>query len=250
MNFAVTYLRSWYEDIRSKNPSFSLRAFANKIGVPAGRMSEYFAGHRQLTDDAIEKIAERMNGLASPNAEELRSCYLKDTKVRTGELYKENRLAEASFSQVQDWHYFAILSLMETLDFQSDAEWVAKRLGINSYNVTTALETMLNLGLVVLEDGHYRLAKDCLCTDFDIPSSSLKESHKQTLTQAIGAIDEVPIALREILSITMAIRTDKIPEAKEKIRNFAYEMSQSLEIAPRTEVYNLNIQLVPLSKKI
>jgi uncharacterized protein (TIGR02147 family) len=104
------------------------------------------------------------------------------------------------------------------------------------------------LGLLKKFKGRWISTKINLETSHDVASAALRKSHKQTLEQAIEALDNVELSQRDITSITMAIDVKKIPLAKEMIRKFRRELAAALETDKRTEVYNLNVQLVPVSK--
>lgn len=100
-----------------------------------------------------------------------------------------------------------------------------------------------------MDDGSNGLkVSDAFETTSDIPSAALRRSHRQTLEQAIESLEEVRIELRDITSITMAIDPARIGEAKTAIRRFRRDMAALLEDGRRTEVYNLNVQLVPVTR--
>ena len=71
---------------------------------------------------------------------------------------------------------------------------------------------------------------------------------KQILDKALKSIDECPPELKDITSISMAIDIDKLPEARKMIHNFRKQMCQFLEKEKQEEVYNLSVQLFPISK--
>src|SRR5262249_27217844 len=85
-------------------------------------------------------------------------------------------------------------------------------------------------------------------TPTDVVSSALKRAHRHDLRRSIDALDDVPIDERDITSMTMAIDLRRLPEAKKKIRAFRKELAALLEGGEASEVYNLNIQLIPISK--
>ncbi len=86
-------------------------------------------------------------------------------------------------------------------------------------------------------------------TTHDVQSAALQLSHKQNLELAALALDEVAIEHRDITSITMAIDAKKLPLAKAMIKNFRRQLSEFLESGNKNEVYNLNVQLFPLTKR-
>lgn len=91
------------------------------------------------------------------------------------------------------------------------------------------------------------VSKD-LSTSNEVSSAALRESHRQTLEQALAKLDEVPLEQRDVTSISMAIDVSKIPAAKKMILRFRRSLSEFLESGHQTEVYNLNVQLLPVTK--
>ena len=45
-------------------------------------------------------------------------------------------------------------------------------------------------------------------TTYDISSQSLRDSHKRSLYEVINTIDEIPVEIRDISSVTMAINPE------------------------------------------
>jgi uncharacterized protein (TIGR02147 family) len=155
------------------------------------------------------------------------------------------------FSFISDWHHFAILSLRHTKNFNSDLGWMASRLKLEPRVVRDALDRLERLGLVV-RDPHsedWRPTDSQLTTGKDIPSEAIRRFHHQCLTRASASLAEVPVTARDITSITMAIDPAKLSIAKEMIRHFRRQLAELLEDeeSHRTEVYQLNIQLMPLT---
>ncbi|MEZ4752174.1 MAG: DUF4423 domain-containing protein [Bdellovibrionota bacterium] len=158
-------------------------------------------------------------------------------------------LSVDTYYLIADWYHFAILSLMETKGFQSRARWVADRLAISVVEVRSAFERMERLGLVFKKSKEWLLNQEGVTTTHDVPNGALKKSHKQQLDLAKAALDSTPVEERDITSMMMAIDVSRLPQAKEFIRQFRRQFSQFLETGDKTEVYNLSIQLIPLSKK-
>ncbi len=72
---------------------------------------------------------------------------------------------------------------------------------------------------------------------------------RHVLEKALTAIDVVPQDEKDITSMTMAIDESKIPEAKKRIKAFRRQLCEFLETGKQTRVFNLGIQLYPISKK-
>ena len=212
---------------RRKNPRFSLRAYAHYLGLPPGRLSELMSGKRRFSLALADRVTQR---LGAPPVD-------------------KRKLAEDELKLIADWQHFAILSLLRCNGLRPDPRAMAVRLGISATEARIALDRLQRLGLVKRSGDRWaRTAKD-LCTTTDIASSALRESHRQALEHAMRSLDETPVEARSVTSVTMAIDPSKLPQAKRLIASFESAMETLLEMGDRTEVYNLNIQLVPLTKR-
>jgi len=58
---AVEWLRQEYVKRRTRNPSYSLRAFSRALHIPSGRISELFARKRTLTPALATRIARELS---------------------------------------------------------------------------------------------------------------------------------------------------------------------------------------------
>lgn len=235
------WLASEFRRRKETNPAFSLRAFARQLDVPPGRLSEVLSGKRPLNARLISHFSEKL-GL-SPNQQ--RALSLPNEKADQG----HELLAQDTFQAIADWENIALLSLVETEGFRSDPRWIGRRLGISAVEARDALERLVRLGLLAHKGAKIVKTSAELRTTNELSSAALRKSHRQTLTQAVDALESVPLEERDITSITMAIDPDKLPLAKELIRDFRYRLAALLETGKKKEVYNLNVQLVPVTKK-
>ena len=60
-------------------------------------------------------------------------------------------------------------------------------------------------------------------------------------------LKEIGVELRDFSAMTIALDLEKLPEAKTIIREFRQKMGTLLRNGNKTEVYQLAIQLYPLS---
>ena len=234
----VDWLRREYQSRRVRNASYSLRAFSRLVGLSAGALSDILLEKRAFTPKMFTRIASRLSLSNSEQAKWLALVKSQDADY--------HELSDDQFQIIAQGSHYALLSLLETEDFVSDPRWIAKRLGILASEVKMIIERLERLGFISSHSG-IRRAVSRITTSQDIPSEALRESHREGLLQAIGAL-EAPLPLRDISSITMAIDVTRLPEAKSLIKTFRRDLSKLLEEGSRTQVYNLNIQLVPVTK--
>ncbi len=257
--------RSWLEAEfnrrRAQNERYSLRMFARKLDVPSGRLSELMSGRRVMTTRLANQIATRLL-LPPKEREKFISLASKGNPGEVGALNKSDvsgedykQISADSFQALADWHHFAILSLMNLDEFNllangsNGMNWIAGRLGISPVQVRSALERLERLNLISKSRGKWKRDVGSITTTHDLESVALRLSHRQSLDQAKEALDDVDVAMRDITSMTMAIDLKRLPQAKKMIQKFRRELSVYLESGgAKQEVYNINIQLVPVTK--
>src|SRR5690606_7799835 len=152
---------------------------------------------------------------------------------------------------IADWYYYAILSLSETKDFQSDAGWIADRLGISERLASDAIERLVRLGLL----GRDPQSKKLIHTgkQFEaisaVANPALKKACRQNLELAQKALEETQFEERDFTAITLCFDPSRMGEAKKMIKNFRRNFSRVMEQKEKKEVFKLSIQLFPLTKR-
>jgi transcriptional regulator with XRE-family HTH domain len=236
------YLNIIFDLKRKRNSKYSLRAFARDCGINSGRMSQYLSGQRLLTNGMIKKIGTNLN-FSDNELELFLSLYKKDKKS----IQIEAHLLKEIYHPV----CFHILSLFETENFQDEIGFIASRLGISEEQAASYLETLEKSNLIKKNDsGKRTLCYDVIRTSANVPNAELRQSHKLSLTKIIELIDTVDVKDREMTSVTLCVDPILLPKAKKKISDFVEKLAVSLESGRKKEVYELNVQLVPMTKPI
>lgn len=242
---------------QSKNPRYSLRAFAKSLSMPAPVLSELLRGKRKYTKKLTLHICDAL--YLSP---EERENYLQNLEVhkrnknRLKHILKEKseqshtQISGDQFRVIADWYCFAILSLAEIKGFVSDARWIATRLGIQKHQAETAIESLVRLNMMERKGKQLIVTGKQFATSNTVPSVAIKKNHMQGLELAQEALREVPLELREFNSNVIAINTKNIAEAKGILREAHRKLAELLAQGEKNEVYRLNVQLFPLSKEI
>lgn len=244
---------------QNENPSYSMRAFARDMGINPSQMSEVLGGKTGLSSKKAVVVAENL-GLteketsifkAMVEAEHGRSPQIiaNARKVLEESQHSGNfqNLSMEGFRFISDWIYFPILSTMELDNYDGSIDFIGTKLGLSNEETSEAIKTLLKLDIIDIKDGKFIISGEMFTTSHDIANQALKKFHKQHLRKSIEAIDKVDVKDRDITTMTMAIDKKKISEAKELIKNFRRSLCKLLESGDKNEVYNLNIQLIPLT---
>jgi uncharacterized protein (TIGR02147 family) len=163
-------LRRELEQRMTRNPRYSLRAFAKDMKVAPALMSDILNGKRGLSRESATALSKRL-GFTKTETEVF--CDLVESKharskivrlqatarlkdrAAQGVVLKFLTLDQEKFNLLSDWYHLAIVELMKTPNYKDDPAWIAKRLGLAAHQVSTALERMEKLSVIVKQNGRY-----------------------------------------------------------------------------------------------
>ena len=240
------WFRSEFVKYKQSHPHLGLRTFARKVDIPPGRVSEILSKKRRLTHHLATRLANALE--YSPQRKiELFNLIDRESKLVGKKSDEEQRtyemLSDDEFHLISDWYHYAILNLIGTKDFCADSQWISTRLNVDKVLIEDALSRLFRLELIRQDNGVISRTKKSLSTNTDIPSQALRKFHRQNIEKSLEALEGVPLALRDITSITFPTNLENLPKARLAIKRMRREICKLLEEGPTSEVYNLNIQL-------
>lgn len=236
-----SFLRNRFVSLKQRNPTFSLRAYARYLAVDQSYLSKVLKGDRQFSSGERLRISERLQASPAESAKLLDVQPIFD-------------LTEDQFRLISDWIHFAILELIKTKNFVPTIESMAKRLGVHSEEIKSALERLQFLGFVSVQKNKIALLRPAN-TWFN--SSKTNEARRllqrKYLEMSLNALDMVDFSERDHSSLCLAIDKAKIPLLKEYLNEvraqiatkFQDENPESLD-----EVYQVTMSFFPLTKNL
>ena len=254
----VRQIYSALNDAKARRGNYSLRQFARKLGVASPVLIQVLNGKRNLTRKLALQLLTGIGMDASEISrlvEALPSRQIRRESAETSGAvlnlpYGYSEIEASHLSVLSEWWYFATIALVETDSFRPDPRWIANRLGIRIRDAKNALQHLLRLGLLErTAEGGVRSTGKSLTTTFDIPSSFIRRNHVQGLELAADRIQEIPVAERDYSSVTFYADRSRVDEAKRRIEKFRRELVAYLEGGKRDDVYRLQVQLLPLTKR-
>jgi len=264
------FLRAWYEAEKARLPAFSYRYFARKAGFASPNFLKLvIEGERNLSEDSINRFVEVLKLLdheetffrdlvAWNQARNIAEKNLLFERVIASKRFHEWRKLDASrLEYLRHWYFPAIRELAAHPDFEATPDWIGPRLvtRISREEILRALKVLEEMGVLERDaDGKLHRGERTLSTGPEVRGEEAKLVAKtflrEMMEQASNSLDSVPAELREVAAITVAIRPETIPELKERIRRFRYEMLERCDQDDgATEVYQLNLQFFPLTRK-
>lgn len=222
------------------NPRYSLRAFAMTLETDHSTLSQLMRGKRRATEPTIRRLGRRLGldnrALAVYVANEARWS-------RNGDGLRVQQLTADAARAVADWYHFAILELLRLESFRPDSRWIGRMLGIEVDEVNLALHRLIHLGLLEMRSPEEWVD----CSGHAV--GSFEEFGKTTVQKLHEQVREVPTSHRDHSSTTVAINTQRLGEAIERLARFRQEMIELFEVdTERNDVYRLEINLFPLTR--
>lgn len=230
---------------KNRNPSYSLRAFAKDIGLSSSFVSKVISGKKNVSEESLLKISHRLK-LDNFSLDELTfHCSKQKNSVEFEEINLD------VFQAICDWEHFALLEAVTLKSKNITIADLADLFSTSEDKMSQFVERLVKLELLIKNsDGCITsTGKNFTTAGQKIPKFANTEHERQLLKKAIECLDTVSFENRSQSSMTMAIPSHRINEAKEKIRQFNRDMMKLLQRPGDSDsVYNLSISFFPLTQ--
>lgn len=252
VNPLIEMVTNHLEDAQSRNPAFSLRAFAKKIGVSHSTLSALLNYKRPLSPTQTVKIAKGL-GLNDAQIEQLQRYYfLEYGHFESSVTKKVLPVSDSRF--FTNWYVKALFELVKLDNFKHDKNWMAYMLGVSNKEVEEAIEILKHLGLVQEEEGHYYHLYDNY--DFEYRATSndefvdTRKSAKDLNARATLALENFQPEEFFSSQIIIPITQKDLPLIKKiadrfrvKVEKFARDSRDRKE-----HVYGLTVNCFPITR--
>lgn len=275
------FLRAIYLERKTKNPQYSLNAFARDLELSSSQVSRLLSGSRAFTLRQVFHITSILNlneadtqsliveviKKSNQNAKipkHVRDQFMKESPAAEGAaaanpgFYSSTNLMYLQyeverFKSISQWYHLAILNLTYTKNFKSDPQHIAERLGITHVEAMEAIDRLLHLGLLRRdEQGNLKKTSDSLYIKTMRSESALRKFHEDMIEKAKNELkktDDADFKNRLINSVTFACSAEHMEALKELTNRFHEQVLAITKAGPHEEIYQLNCQLFALTQK-
>jgi uncharacterized protein (TIGR02147 family) len=251
----------------SKNPSFSLRAFARTLGVSHTYLSLVLNEKKKLSMNKVVEFSEILS-MDEKQKQLFISAATAEKETQTlmtlgGQTFRVKRkkakpaiyfeLEADRYKVLQEWYHVPILDLTGTKDFKNEPRWIAKRLQISVEQARSGLDRLIRLGLLKEVDGKLQKTSENIWIGGKKSNRMVRTYHQQMINRALITLEqggEENFHKRSMSSITIAIDPAKIPEAKKRLEKFQRSLWQFLSEGESHELYQFNVQFFPLTNEV
>jgi uncharacterized protein (TIGR02147 family) len=253
---ANEFVRRLFLERRERNGAYSTRAFARDLGMSQALVSLIMSGKRSVTAKQAMRISLLLKLPEETSQKLLKSISIGNTSSKsinriTKERFESENLNK--FKLLAQWYHLAILDLTTTTGFKNHPTWIAKRLGISPIEAQDGLSRLISLGLLKKTNKSLKKTNAKISFASKQSEASIRMFHKQMIEKAkieLDRVDAESFKKREVSSVTVAVRSDRIAEAKRRIFKFQNSIANFLSQGPCDEVFQFNVQLFPLSRGI
>lgn len=259
------FLKEFIESEKEKKSFFSYRYIGDKLGIDASNIAKSVQGKRHLSKKGVEgfinlcKFNKRetryfrtLIELAKAKCEEDREeIIMKLAKIRH---VIPHKVEQPQYEYYTKWYHSAILALIYFFDFSDDFKLLSTKLDpmITAEEAERSIQLLKELELIKQDkNGIYRHTQNLITTGEQWRSQAISTFQAETLKMALRSLDYHTPVERDISTLTVTASRDDIKKIKEVTSRYRKEVLRIIEESETSEaVYQLNIQLFPLTKVI
>lgn len=256
------FLRDYLSEAQRRNKAFSLRAYAQKLHIPASFLSEILSGKKNISVERAYQLCSEL-GLSADERDyflKLVECELaKDPAVRSRALQELRNHARPlerhemdllQFKMISTWFYIPVLEMATQAHYDGRVEHVAMDLGISPAQLTEALQILIDLKLIEATETGFTKTSTHLMIASENHHKALKEFHSQMLEKAQRALYDQTPQDRYTGSETLMIDPSVLPEAKTIINTCLDQLVRVLNKGTaKTLPYHLQVNFFSLKRK-
>ncbi|OUR97186.1 hypothetical protein A9Q84_12735 [Halobacteriovorax marinus] len=260
------FLRDFNEMKKRVNPSWSFGLWARELGLNSiSSITMIINGQRH----AGKKIQKSLIDFFKFNTKE---AYYFEELVKIAKSSKDNpsltillldqnselkEMREQNTAQVDlffNWKAHCVKELTQLKDFFPSGTWIETRTNglIKKDEGKKLLDLLISEGFLektFFEGKEVIQPSSTIVPTKEVTKEAAHSYHKALMENSAKAIEKDK-DLRSLHATTLSLLTSDLAKAKDIIREFQINFSEQIEQSPGDEVYQLNIQLFPLTKKI
>lgn len=259
------FIKDHCEEIRKEKPFFSYRYIAQKAELKStGFISWVVAGKRTMSLKLAHKICTIFKlGKRETDYFLLLVSHNQSTSAVERQHYLDRMLAFRStrteiLHRDQDqyyskWYYSAIRELVAISKITNEQDVASLlRPSITRSEAKDALELLCRLGLIQKNDtGTWERSASAIRAGTDVDRALIHGYQIATMQLGQSSLCRFDKGERDVSTLTVSCNTDDMQRIKDSISKLRSEITEIVcESQNANQVFQINIQLFPLSKKI
>jgi transcriptional regulator with XRE-family HTH domain len=222
-------------------PNYSLRAFAQHLGISASSLSRILTGQRQPSPQMGSKIMMKLPANVARQISHIESKKKARPRWRS--------IPIKQLDTVLDWRTMTLYELIQCKGFISNAKWVAEKIGISTQEVLHSKSLLLEAGLIAVgKDKSWK----SLIKQFvggALPRTANRIAAEKQIHQV--ALAEMERLEKKGVHFTgnlfLSFDQSRMEEAKIALDRFIREFSEEFSEPNIAQIYAVNVSVFPLT---
>jgi uncharacterized protein (TIGR02147 family) len=262
-----TFLMAHTQFKKDTNPQWTYGLWAKQLNLKStSSITKVVRGQREAGDELTQKLVQYFK-FNSHETEYFRDLVSINKIKKNPQLYvlllekmAKNKpgamshvLNEKTFSIISNWYCLALREMVRLDQFKEDPRWISKQMAfkVKPSDLKIALDNLIEAKLIVRnKKGRLELTQERVKTDDDVAIEGIKRYHEQMSLNAAKAVRLFEVDVREFNSSTFLFSQKNIEAAKRAIREFKTQFVRLFEEPSGEQVYQMQIQFFPVTKKI
>jgi uncharacterized protein (TIGR02147 family) len=259
------FLKAYYDFKKRTKPGFSFRKFAEDSDIKSPNFLQLvMQGKRNMSEEMSAQVcramrlvgAERSYFMAMVKRENARNSF-QVAEANRGLLRAVHKLDSGSVTTAQSryvgtWHHAVIKEMVALPDFQPNGEWISASLRglVTPKQAEESLALLCEAGFLARDaKGNYITQEAVIDTGDGFDFARVLKNHMQTLSVWQELLPSLSKEERDLGLLVFALNKSKIPEFKEKLRQFQDEIVEWIATSelPPDSVMQLGTYLMPLT---
>ena len=236
-------LKEHFQALKSANPRFSIRAYAKRIGLSAGSLSDTINNKKKwnISRDRAISILEKVSVSQAKKNRLL-------LKMGVDQAVPREKLDTSNYDILTNWVYYAVLFSFDLPAKLTKPEDIATRLDVSVEKVEKVIEALLRRNLLLHgNNGEYQRPSSMLNSGDGLPSELIRSHHLDGLDLSRVALHKLPADRRDFTSFTFSGSESQIAALREEIRKLHEKASVIMDGGSENDqVFRLSVQLFPM----
>ncbi|OFZ12401.1 MAG: hypothetical protein A2Z20_06515 [Bdellovibrionales bacterium RBG_16_40_8] len=259
---ARDFLRYAWERKKRHNPAFSIRAWAQHLGLKShGPLQQILARNRAVPKSYLPSLVnslglnmkegiylETLIALESTANEREKSFYHDRLRTLAPKGNGFQPMALENFKLVSDPVHFLIKVMVTRSDFSSNPSWIQSKLKLKRslHEIKNVIDRLCELKLLK-KTAHGNLSNNVshASNRVDVPDRGVQAFHEEISKMAAEQVKSQPVSEREFNAYFLNIKKGSLKEAKTRLRELVKCFMEEFEALEGTsdETFVFNIQL-------
>jgi uncharacterized protein (TIGR02147 family) len=257
-----SYIKDAIDEKRKKNPQYSCRSAASRMGISSGSLTRILNGTRHAGPELLPKLITFL-GLKKREAEyfllivgfesikdenKRRARYQKILKMRAE---RNKPVPPEHYRFFEQWYHVALFELLRTGKYKGDNAAFGAMLipPVSESKTRKALDLLKRLGYIRQSDnGEIQPTQPFLTTGDSWESVAIHAFQVAMSNLGAQALDTIPKEERDFSTLTMALSKEAFEKVRDVVKKARMEISTiERDCSAPDRVYQINFQSFPLS---